>query len=51
MIIIILMVLLNFINLFHHYFYINNHEVIFLYNQIILQILIYHIKEHILQNI
>lgn len=46
--IIILMVLLNFINLFHD---INNHEVIFLYNQIILQILIYHIKEHILQNI
>ena len=33
------------------YFYINNNEVIFLYNRIILQILIYHIKEHILQNI
>lgn len=30
---------------------INIYEVIFLYNQIILQILIYHIKEHILQNI
>ena len=47
--IIILMVLLNFINLFYNY--INNYELIFLYNQIILQILIYHIKEHILQNI
>ena len=45
-IIIILMVLLQVV-----YDYINNHEVIFLYNQIILQILIYHIKEHILQNI
>ena len=41
------MVVLNFINLFQD---INNHKVIFLYNQIILQILIYHIKEHILQN-
>ena len=41
---IILMVVLN---LFQD---INNHEVIFLYNQIIFQILIYHIKEHILQN-
>lgn len=48
MIILIVLMLLNFINLFHD---INNHEVIFLYNQIILQILIYHIKEHILQNI
>lgn len=44
---IILMVVLNFINLFQD---INNHEVIFLYNQIIFQIFIYHIKEHILQN-
>ena len=42
---IILMVLLKIV------YYINNHKVIFLYNQIILQILIYHIKEHILQNI
>lgn len=36
-------------NLFQSY--INNHKVNFLYSRIILQILIYHIKEHKLQNI